>query len=43
MWVADEIVDDGEVNLLGSHCCGLGIRGKKGWGRGCGGGTVYVL
>lgn len=27
MWVADEIVDDGEVNLLArSHGCGLGVR-----------------
>ena len=28
--VAHEIVDDGEVNLLGDHCCGLGDERRSG-------------
>lgn len=32
MWVAHEVVDDGEVNLLGGHGCGTGD--KKGEGTG---------
>ena len=30
MWVTHEIVDEGEVNLLGSNERGLGISGKGG-------------
>ena len=30
VWVAHEIIDDGEVNLLCSHGRGLGMRGEKG-------------
>ena len=30
MWVAHEIVDDGEVYLLGSHGRGLGVRREEG-------------
>jgi len=29
VWVAHEIVDDGEVNLLGSHGCGLGDERRE--------------
>ena len=28
--VAHEIVDDGEVDLLGDHCCGLGDERRSG-------------
>lgn len=32
MWVAHEIIDDGEVNLFGGHGCGLGMREEgRGW------------
>jgi len=37
-----QIVDNGEVNLLGSHDCGLEMRGRRGWGM-VANGTVYVL
>lgn len=30
MWVTHEIVDDGQLNLLGGHGCGLGMREEKG-------------
>lgn len=30
VWVAHEIIDDGEVNLLGGHGCELGMREEEG-------------
>ena len=33
-WATHEIVYHGEVDLLGSHCRGLGMRGKKGFTKG---------
>ena len=30
LWVAHEIIDDGEVDLFGGHRIGLGDEGEKG-------------
>ena len=44
VWVAHEIVDDGEVDLAGSHGCRIvDERERKGWRTGLQRVRVYVV